>query len=170
MEALIQSIAQTHWRLASVRLTAIIFSALFAAVLFVFALLVLHSCEACYSGLPTTCMLHMTCCQPYLLVLVLFAFALGGLLVLPLPLFILHMRACDISILAAAAVCMQHQASTSLSQKWQKTPLCIADELLAYVARTRSHRPAQAIIYTTRLSTAPFQWSAHSISHCDISA
>ncbi len=79
------------WELASIRLTALIFSALFAAVLFMFALLVLHSCEAYYllSYIPHEC--HMSlkaCCETYLLVL--FAFALGGLLTLPLPFFLLH--------------------------------------------------------------------------------
>ncbi len=47
MTALVKRIAHTLTVGASVRLTALIFSAFFAAVLFVFALLVLHSCEAC---------------------------------------------------------------------------------------------------------------------------
>ncbi len=85
--------------------------------------------------------------------LVLFAFALGGLFTLPLPFFLLHWKACHISILAAAAVCMQDQARTCPSPKLHKTPLCIADDVLACVARTTRHRPVQAIIYTTRLAT-----------------
>ena len=67
--------------------------------------------------------------------LVLFAFALGGLFMLPLPLFLLQWKSFHVSIFAAAAVCMQSQAHICHSQKLQNTLACID--------RTTAHRPAQ---------------------------